>query len=130
MLNLPPQLVPQMHQSLLSDIAWAQENAENGAEEADVNFESLIVVAPCSVVNSKKEDQEDSKPLDSALKLPANTLFDRFDDEYLCEGARFSFTFETAPSTPGAPPKLFLVSVIDFKQYEKNVGRLGGVFGS
>lgn len=119
MVNLPPQLVPQMHGSLCQDITWARENAEDEADELEQAFDYVVVVAPCST--AKGDDEVAASQEVAEAGLPSGTFFDKFDDEYACQGPELSFAFAAAE-------KQYMVSVLKYKVYASNVEKMANLF--
>lgn len=129
MMNLPPQLLPTMHESLCSDIDWAAENAEDESEEQDARFDKLIVVAPFSYVDQpgaaasgadgSSKKQKRAKTSSSAGGASGGAkLFDRFDDEIFVQASTWGFDF-TGTTLRGA--QLFHVAVVPMKAYRECV---------
>ena len=127
MMNLPPQLLPTMHESLCNDIDWAVENAEDEAEEKDACFEQLLVVAPFSCIDqpnpaaassgsSKKKQKVSTSDIGGGSKM-----FDRFDDEILVQAGTWGFDFTQATSQG---TKSFQLAVVPMKAYRKSIASI------
>jgi len=76
MINLPLQIIPTLHNSVLMDIDWAIENEISDEHKEKFKFDSYLVLAPC-------EKQEGSQ---SSL---SQTVFLKFEDETLVNNAGF-----------------------------------------
>lgn len=126
MINFPPQLVPNMLDSLCQDMAWALDNAENEQEAAEFRFDHLVVVSPCSEeVDASAGSHALSADPEAADAGPTAVYFDRFEEEFLAEGAKVSFSFDSADVHSGKR-KRFSVNLVERGTFDRNVARLVG----
>jgi len=117
--NLPPQLSPAMHESLLSDIGWYSEEAEGDFEEKDSKFEQILFLASftdTSAVGDEKKSAASSST-SGGMKVPSSILFDRFDDEILAGKCSWYFQFENQ-----------FVGLISIDKYRESVVQMKKLF--
>ena len=126
MLNLPPPLLPMMHESLCNDIDWARENAEDDLEAKDANFEHLIILAPLSYSEEVPTRPKSGVNSEKKQKKASIKMFDRFDDEILVEASSWGFEF-TANSSNG--PKSFYAAILSMKSYRRCIGSIRALVG-
>jgi len=134
MVNLPPQLVPNLHESLLDDISWAAENAEGSEDEMDAAIEQFVFCAPFAVVEpdavghmkgKKPEKREPRVATSGGSSGPpmssSSMLFDRFDDDLLTQKAYKTFSFEIGW-------RRFIVGAIKVEHYRQCIKQMKALF--
>ena len=111
LVNLPAALVPSLYDSLLQDIAWAVENAEDAAERASFRFSHLLVVAAValagaggssshlaesehdahnsSAAGGKKRKRKAAATEQERAALLESIVFDRVEEEVLAAAAEW-----------------------------------------
>ena len=127
LINLPPQLVPNLHASLINDLSWFAENAEAEEEEKDSNMKQFFFVAPFSEVESSQADSRGKKAKKgagggSSSSSATTTMFDRFDDEFLTQRSHLTFKFETSDGGK------FMAGVIKLAAYAQCVEDMKKLF--
>ncbi len=123
MLNLPPQLVPPMHEALLGDVDWAVDNEIDDTHRRQFRIAHVLVIAPCLAASAaelgaaglsagggggggakgKKRAKAEARAAAAAggasAASPAELFyFTKFEDELFYNASAFSFSFtDTVP---------------------------------
>jgi len=67
--NMPPELAPSLHESVLKDVAWAMENAPGDVRAAFQDIKQVLVLAPCWL----EKDDEGEAPANKGGKKKGAT---------------------------------------------------------
>lgn len=100
--NMPPQLLPNLVDALLQDIAWAVQHADDKADRLAFRFERLLLLAPIRMPAGKAKKAEPAEPArkqpkhaakhapkrgPAAAALPEGAEFDRVEEECIAQAA-------------------------------------------
>jgi hypothetical protein len=113
LVNLPAALLPSLVDSLLQDIAWAVEHAEDADERRSFNFDTLVLVAPVTLASNtgntssaadaeadaaheKKKKKRKAVAAEAHASLLENVVFDRVDEEILAGAAGWATLLNSA----------------------------------
>lgn len=107
--NLPIELVPHLHKSLLDDLSWAVQNEISDAHRAQFKFDKIVVLTRAmrgSVAQSQgkktkkqkqKQHQGPGKGSGGSGSVSAeDTLYYRFEDDFYARNAEFAYKFPAA----------------------------------
>ena len=84
-INMPTELIPHLHNQLILDLSWAEENCEGR-----FNYEYIITLSRCvSTLSSTGSARKKRRGV-----VPDNLLFFRLEDEILLKYSEESFLFE------------------------------------
>ena len=88
-LNMPTELIPHLHNQLVLDLEWAEENCEG-----KFKFDYIVSLSKClSTIPQSGSARKKRKTV-----VPDNLLFFRLEDEILLKYAEESFLFESEAS--------------------------------
>ena len=124
-LNLPSELIPHLHNQLLLDLVWAEENCEGS-----FCFDFIVSLSRCvSTMPQTGSARKKKKTV-----VPDNLMFFRLEDEILLKYAEESFLFESEASRGGATAfgddscSHKLVMILRREAYTKAVEEIGKTY--
>ena len=81
-LNLPPELIPSLHDSLLKDMEWAQQNAVKPFTKQEFQFKKLLIVSKC---------YQEKRYNEKAQKKMVEDCYYHFEDEIYAASSLLKF---------------------------------------
>jgi hypothetical protein len=122
LINLPHTLCQSLHNSLLSDVAWAQLNAtgEGGAERELYKFTHVLVVSQFDASEGQGEITKDAKGRYANLP-PLRKII----DEYMLKYSFFEPFVTSVKRAGGESSAKYLVGAVRFDDFKKAVKDFG-----
>jgi len=88
MINLPPQLVPTLHNQLCEDVKWVKE--QNNEDSQAFNLRYILVLSKCY------KDSQQPKKRTKTMNTFEDYIFQKFEDFVFLQKALYKFSFSAS----------------------------------
>lgn len=118
LVNLPLELVPELHKSLYEDIAWATENEIDQPHRDAFKFKQFLLLLEVSTEKPKGKKVKKSKT--------ESLLFSNFEDEFYYDNAVLKFNLGSGAGNPNTRLLAVVVNESVLSQAHKSISDMLG----